>query len=182
MYKRQVIESPTLHKPSPHTSHFPLALVGLAAVLLIAACNPFEDEAQKKVKYFLKDPKSAEFRNSKKVKPPSEADATAYCGEVNSKNAYGAFSGFERYIVDERLVMFEHNGEAVYDLVDGEEDWTRKAVRDSGIAVAKMKFLRYKTEADTKNLRARRQKLDGSDPSASETNTPFGVMWKYYCE
>lgn len=177
-----VIETSTLHKPSPHTSHFLLSLVGLAAVLLITGCNPFEDEAQKKVKYFLKDPKSADFRNAKKVKPPSQAEATAYCGEVNSKNAYGAFSGFEKYIVDGRLVMFELSGEAYYDLVDGEEDWTRKAVRDSGIAVAKMQVFRYKTEADTKNLKARRQKLDGSDPSASETNTPFGVMWKYYCE
>lgn len=154
----------------------------MAAVLLITGCKPFEDEAQKKVKYFLKDPKSADFRNTKKVKHPSHADATAYCGEVNSKNAYGAFSGFERYIVDNRLVMFENNGEAVYDQMDGEENWTRKAARDSEIAVAKMTLFLYKTKANTQNLKAKRQKLEGSDPRASETNTPFDVMWKDYCE
>lgn len=153
----------------------------VAAVLLITGCSLFEDEAQKKVKYFLKDPKSAEFRNTKKVKPPSQADATAYCGEVNSKNAYGAFSGFERYTVDGRLVMFERNGEAVYDLTDGESD-AERLTRDTGILAAKMTSLLYKTKANTQNLKARRQKLEGNDPSTSEANTPFEVMWKDYCE
>lgn len=35
----------------------------------------------------LKDPKSAEFRNQK-----------GFCGEVNSKNGFGAYTGFKKFI------------------------------------------------------------------------------------
>lgn len=154
----------------------------MAAVLLITGCSLFEDEAQKKVKYFLKDPKSAEFRNTKKAKTPNSPTNLSFCGEVNSKNAYGAFPGFERYIVDGRLVMLERNGEAFYDQMDGESD-AERVVRNSGILAAKMRFNLYKTKADLANLLAKEaRKKAGMETDTSEAITPFDVMWKDYCE
>lgn len=46
-----------------------------------------KNSAIEAVKYHLKDPASAEFRNLKITN-------TAVCGEVNSKNGFGAMTGF----------------------------------------------------------------------------------------
>lgn len=43
----------------------------------------------------MKDPDSAEFRNSRFY---SGGPAPAVCGEVNAKNSFGGFTGFERFI------------------------------------------------------------------------------------
>lgn len=43
----------------------------------------------------LKDPDSAEFRNSRFY---SGGPSPAVCGEVNAKNGFGGFTGFERFI------------------------------------------------------------------------------------
>lgn len=52
--------------------------------------------AQQTVKLRLKDPDSAEFRNS-----------SGRCGLVNAKNSFGAFTGFSRYIVVADKVTLE---------------------------------------------------------------------------
>ncbi|PND34823.1 hypothetical protein C1I89_10260 [Achromobacter pulmonis] len=45
----------------------------------------------------LKDPDSAKFRNQK-----------SFCGEVNSKNSFGGYTGFKRFIAAGKdLVVFE---------------------------------------------------------------------------
>ncbi|OZI57639.1 hypothetical protein [Bordetella genomosp. 4] len=47
----------------------------------------------------LKDPKSAEFRNQ-----------NGFCGEVNSKNSFGGYTGFQRFIAASReMVVFERD-------------------------------------------------------------------------
>ncbi|OLS61874.1 hypothetical protein PSEMO_32470 [Pseudomonas putida] len=47
----------------------------------------------------LKDPGSAEFRNQNE-----------FCGEVNSKNSFGGYTGFQRFIAASRdLVVFERD-------------------------------------------------------------------------
>lgn len=43
----------------------------------------------------LKDPDSAEFRN---VGYYSGGPGMAVCGEVNAKNSFGGYSGFERFV------------------------------------------------------------------------------------
>ena len=48
---------------------------------------------EKYIKAKLKDPSSAEFRNQ------FIGIKGAPCGEVNSKNSFGGFTGFQRYIV-----------------------------------------------------------------------------------
>lgn len=44
-------------------------------------------KAEEKVKALLKDPQSAQFQNQK-----------GNCGEVNSKNSFGGYVGFARYV------------------------------------------------------------------------------------
>ena len=48
--------------------------------------------AREAVKDRLKDPDSAKFKSEK-------INGTTVCGEVNSKNSYGGYIGFKRYIV-----------------------------------------------------------------------------------
>lgn len=64
--------------------------------------------AEQSIKDKLKDPNSAEFRNfklSSKGHP---------CGEVNSKNGFGGYTGFKRYMIASKdLVAIE--GESLED-------------------------------------------------------------------
>lgn len=48
------------------------------------------------LKNFLKDPDSAEIRNHK-----------GNCGEVNSKNGFGGYTGFKRFIASSAIVAIE---------------------------------------------------------------------------
>ncbi len=53
--------------------------------------------SQDGVRSRLKDPDSADFRNVGYYSGGKEG-ASAVCGEVNAKNSFGAFSGFERFV------------------------------------------------------------------------------------
>lgn len=55
--------------------------------------------AREFVSSHLKDPSSAQFRNQ-----------IGFCGEVNSKNSFGAYTGFKRFIAtDKNLVIMQDN-------------------------------------------------------------------------
>ena len=43
----------------------------------------------------LRDPSSAQFRNVRRIELSN--GSTMFCGEVNSRNAYGGMSGFQRF-------------------------------------------------------------------------------------
>ena len=45
----------------------------------------------------MKDPDSAQFRDVREAKHEGRR---IVCGEVNAKNGYGAYAGFERFVVD----------------------------------------------------------------------------------
>lgn len=47
---------------------------------------------REQIQFSMKDPDSAQFRNEK------IGVGNALCGEVNSKNGFGAYSGYERFI------------------------------------------------------------------------------------
>lgn len=70
----------------------------LLAVLLSAAClaacgdSRVLEEKRGFVTAGLRDPSSAQFRNES-LKPSGWL-----CGELNSKNAYGAYAGFKRFM------------------------------------------------------------------------------------
>ncbi|MBV4512723.1 hypothetical protein HBO10_19900 [Pseudomonas sp. WS 5503] len=97
--------------------------------LLLAACGQSEaDKARSKaemaeirsqrvarefVSGVLKDPESAEFRNQK-----------GFCGEVNSKNSFGGYAGFKRFIAaSEEMVVFA--GDDRMTSTDFEQAWSQ---------------------------------------------------------
>jgi hypothetical protein len=53
-------------------------------------------KGQDAVRATLKDPDSAQFRKTYLSK--IESGGSAICGEVNSKNSYGGYAGFQRFI------------------------------------------------------------------------------------
>ncbi|MDR2625322.1 MAG: hypothetical protein LBC37_03235 [Zoogloeaceae bacterium] len=86
----------------------------LAIGIVLSACSPEreparDDPAMLEIKMnrmarefvlpHLKDADSAEFRNQQ-----------GFCGEVNSKNSFGGFTGFQRFIAaDKDKVIFERD-------------------------------------------------------------------------
>lgn len=107
-----------------------LKLIGMVPVfLLLAACGQSEAEKAKsqaamtEIRYqrvarefvtgVLKDPGSAEFRNQH-----------GFCGEVNSKNSYGGFVGFKRFIAATKdMVVFEGDGN--FNSKEFEQAWSK---------------------------------------------------------
>lgn len=63
---------------------------------LVDETEKLELEVRAHVRTLLKDGGSAEFRNQQKM-----------CGEVNSKNSFGAYTGFTKYIVTQDKTYFE---------------------------------------------------------------------------
>jgi hypothetical protein len=63
--------------------------------------NPSERTAMETaVKDVLKDPWSAQFRNTKKASAWAQCrHGTMYAGEVNAKNSYGGYGGFKNFRV-----------------------------------------------------------------------------------
>ena len=55
---------------------------------------------EEKVAAQLRDPESAQFRNL-------HGEKTATCGEVNGKNAFGAYVGFRRFVHSDGSTIFE---------------------------------------------------------------------------
>lgn len=53
-------------------------------------------DAEIALKNFLKDPDSAQIRNQH-----------GFCGEVNSKNSFGGYTGFKRFIASSAIVAVE---------------------------------------------------------------------------
>lgn len=74
-----------------------LLLVGVAGVIVFTR-DEFS-EAKKAVKYVLKDPDSAKFRNIVK----SLKNDAVFCGEVNARNSNNGFSGFHSFVYDRAL-------------------------------------------------------------------------------
>lgn len=86
----------------------------IAMVLLCIAlvgCNGTESSAREAVKQILNDPSSAQFKN---IYTTSYDGKPAACGEVNAKNAFGAYVGYQRF------VYLGYPYPAVF--FDGEED------------------------------------------------------------
>lgn len=73
---------------------------------LVAACGNQTTDMESRlalvkqsVTYDMKDPSSADYRNIK-VFNNTEVRKALVCGEVNSKNSFGAYVGFKRFIAD----------------------------------------------------------------------------------
>lgn len=74
----------------------------------------WNDAGQEAIKAKLRDPESAQFRD---VAFHSGSGTPITCGEVNSKNGFGGYSGFERFIAaGDVLTVIES------EMADGEMD------------------------------------------------------------
>ena len=71
-------------------------------------------ESQDGVREHLKDPKSAQFRNSFFVR---WKDTPVICGEVNSKNSMGGYGGFQRFVAAGHKVVYLEEQVADFDNV-----------------------------------------------------------------
>lgn len=58
-------------------------------------------QAESLVKQTLKDPSSADFRNSRTL------NNGAVCGQVNAKNSFGAYTGFRNFIQKDSIVLVD---------------------------------------------------------------------------
>ncbi|CHO30570.1 Uncharacterised protein [Salmonella enterica subsp. enterica serovar Typhi] len=84
-----------------------ISVATIAATLLLSGCKPSDEKAielgQREIADAMKDPTSVMFRNDKFVgrKDLDDGKVVGYvCGEVNAKNAYGAYVGFASYVVE----------------------------------------------------------------------------------
>ena len=68
----------------------------LLGVVACSAQSELEAKAKEAIKYQMKDPESAEFREVR-VYP----EKNLVCGEVNAKNSFGAYGGFEPFSYDD---------------------------------------------------------------------------------
>jgi hypothetical protein len=59
----------------------------------------------------LREPSSATYRNVIVTRNPVTAGLFTFCGEVNSKNGFGGYSGFEPFVVIGRNVDFASSSE-----------------------------------------------------------------------
>lgn len=87
-----------------------LALVGL---VVLAGCGGAEDQAKKEVAALLRDPESAQFRDLRKA-------GGLVCGEVNGRNAFGAYAGYQRFVFDGLTAEIEPSRGSVSDVVQME--------------------------------------------------------------
>lgn len=83
------------------------ATILLVAGLALAGCSNEADKAKELVANELRDPSSAQFRDVEVVK--QKDGSSAVCGEVNGKNAYGGYAGFQSFTVRGTEVFLRAN-------------------------------------------------------------------------
>lgn len=66
------------------------------------------DAATQRVKGILKDPDSAQFQNVL-------ARGSVVCGQVNAKNSFGGYTGFDGFLVDEKNVVLAESNKSQKD-------------------------------------------------------------------
>lgn len=70
----------------------------IITALLLAGCESGDiKKAKETVANELRDPESAQFRNII-TKKTNEFGGVTVCGEVNGKNAYGGYVGYQRFV------------------------------------------------------------------------------------
>ena len=77
----------------------------LLALCLLAGCDALDEQigkAKEAVKNHLRDPESAQFRDVKHC----SGDQNVITGEVNSRNGFGGYVGFEPFFYADYRVAF----------------------------------------------------------------------------
>ncbi|EPG3568327.1 hypothetical protein ON011_003261 [Providencia rettgeri] len=148
------------------------AVFVVLALLGLVGCKPTDEDvansAKEQINRYLKDPTSSLFRD---VVVYRDGDDTAYvCGDVNAKNEYGAYTGFESfmgkvYINDGKfvpLVSYEKNYNldeltpTVCQLKSVEQ--AKNKVAELELELKKQKLLEEKNDLD--RIEANRKKME----------------------
>lgn len=79
------------------------------------AINILIAQAQQATKARLKDPDSAEFRN---IYVSVSNGERIVCGEVNSKNSFGGYSGFQSFVGGASFILLKEDGKIFEDIWD----------------------------------------------------------------
>lgn len=81
-------------------------LIMALGVATLAGCNPSPDKAialaKGEISSDMKDPESSKFRELRFIKAGEKEDGTIegyVCGEINSKNSYGAYAGYTPFYI-----------------------------------------------------------------------------------
>lgn len=82
----------------------------LIAIIALAGCKPSADKAvelaKKEIAADTRDPDSAKFRYVRFVKKDEPQDGTIsgyVCGQINGKNAFGAYAGFTPFMLEIKM-------------------------------------------------------------------------------
>ncbi len=73
--------------------------------LLIAACAPEHEAAERAVSELTRDPSAVQFRGI------SVSDTGAICGEFNATNEFGGYQGFMRFVIVDGEVQLDPGAE-----------------------------------------------------------------------
>lgn len=147
--------------------------VALPVIILLCGCSPSEEELReaktKQLREFaassLKDPKSSQFRNERFVNG-------VLCGEINSKNSFGAYVGFKRFFtVGERFAFIESIGQ-----VAGNPPAT-----DIDDTIRNTKIENEALEASFQRLKSGGVELTEREIEERKATAEFKHYWKKYC-
>ncbi len=91
------------------SSHAPATAVSTSGSASSHGAEPWRDDAwademKAAVASRMKDPGSAQFRN---VKTYHGSGSPIVCGEINAKNGYGGYGGFERFVAGGNAIFLE---------------------------------------------------------------------------
>lgn len=155
----------------------------ILVIMYLSACNAFESGDEVRVKYLLKDASSAEFRNQRTGSPAGSKDENVYCGEVNSKNAFGAMVGFTRYVVIGNAVLIG-NESGVYVSGYPNQDKIQKKMEDLSARLTIQAF-ESRARLNKANLELMSMNIfpqNQSEISGSMPTSAIDVAWEKHCE
>lgn len=120
-------------------SNNPYKFLLLALVLVLAGCISSEKkEARDFITKDLKDPASTEFRNE-------VFKDNVLCGELNSKNSYGAYVGFKKFVSGREPLRNTQFGGVEGNAIQGE---------NAGLEVSKL-LIAYSIKTRLKSVQLR---------------------------
>lgn len=81
-------------------------IIMVLGVLVLAGCKPGSDKAiaiaKNVISSDMRDPESSKFRELRFIKAGEKEDGSIggyVCGEINSKNSYGAYAGYTPFYI-----------------------------------------------------------------------------------
>lgn len=154
--------------------------ISALGIAVVSGCNILDDPGKKKVKYILKDAGSAEFRNARKIPVKPSSNDEVFCGEVNSKNSYGALTGFKKYVVINRSVLIEDGSIAIYDVFEDEPESLRSMSRIA--AELELHILKQRAVGKSLDFQLADLRNHTNTESTAYNVTAFGLAWDENCK